>query len=215
MPGALIDPIGQRPEVLTEDEYERLMECLRAFRARGELSEVLRNLFILQDESGDTKRNSTEVIDWLASQYLEEHRDDDQIGILLQCFSDRDASSDDSSETAMWHLSKSEFRTLKHAVQVMRAGGWFSGWLPAQLSLINSGKTPAQRFPSPQMVMGSLSQELEEYEVFSQIAHNFAEQRPDLLFPAPPAEPEAFAEQKVTSSRAPRQRGRKAKRKAA
>ena len=47
MPGALIDPIGQKPEVLTDYEHERLTECLRAFRAQGELSEVLRNLLIL------------------------------------------------------------------------------------------------------------------------------------------------------------------------
>lgn len=189
MSGALIDPIGQKPEVLTEDEHKRLTDCLRAFRAQGELSEVLRNLFVLQEPNGDTKRNPTEVIDWLASQYLEEHRDsNDKIGILMQCFGmgEKSAAAVSSDDTAMWHLSKSELGTLQHAVQVMRAGGWFAGWLQVQLMLIAGGKSPAERFPSPERIMGSLAQELEEYDVQFRISRDFAEQRPDLLFPAPP-----------------------------
>ena len=156
------------------------------------------------------------MIGWLASQYLEEHRDSsDEMGILMQCFGMGDKSSEvvSSDDTAMWHLSKSEFRTLQHAVQVMRSGGWFSGWLQVQLMLITAGKSPAERFPSPQKIMGSLAQELEEYETFSRIAHDFAEQRPDLLFPAPPAEAKAAA----SPARPPRTRhsARKARRKAA
>jgi hypothetical protein len=213
MSGALINEIGHNPEVLTETEHERLTECLRAIRAHGKLSEVMRSLFVLQTDDGDTKRQPAQIIDWLASQYLEESRDaDDEIGILIRCFDGNRHSSDD---TAMWHVNEREFRVLRNVLHVMHADGWFPGWLQLQLTLMTDGKTPAERFPSPQAVMGLLAREIEEYDVQSRIAHTFAEQRPDLLFPAPPLEPEAASESEVAPGPEKRNRTRKRGRKAA
>ena len=178
--GALLNPVGNTPELLTEKEHRTLMECLRAIRADGNSAETIHNLGILQRSDGTTTYEAPEYapehINFLAGRYLEEHSDSgNDEGLLMRCF----------SESAMWHLSDSELPTLIHTLQVLRAGGWFGSWLGERVKSIATAtaETPAEQFPTPLQIMGTLSVQLESYSGLENIAREFAEQRPDLLFP--------------------------------
>jgi hypothetical protein len=193
---ALVAPIGQKSEVLDEGEHQTLTKCLKVIRKGGVMDDLLDDLLRSQDDGPE------EAIASLAGTYLQECRETgNEVGILVDGFGENHG---------LWRLLDSELDILVPMITLIRRNeeGWFTAWLAAQAQRIAA----AERFPSPLEIMGTLAVEMDEFAYQVGVARQFAEQRPDLLSAAPPAQPEAAPPETATSKPAKRQAARKAAR---
>ena len=219
--GMLISPTGSPVEPLGDYEYTELATCLRILEGTSESKrdvafiQALRHFLCLYRDSSKTLAeippDSTKgVLAGIISWWLADHEssvdywDEDFYGILY-----RGGGGIGTLET----LKEDEQNILADTLVAIRECGWFKSWLWSQVAVIAKGKMPDDRHPSPHKVAGSLVLEIAEWQDREDSAKAFAEMRPDLLFPAPPAEPEAAPEPSPASKprRAPatRKRGRK------
>ncbi|MCU1337082.1 MAG: hypothetical protein JWO19_2663 [Bryobacterales bacterium] len=84
-------------------------------------------------------------------------------------------------------LHGEEFRDLENMLAVLRNGGWFGRWLVCAVNLAARSAHRTEKYPTPLEVMQSLTLDNNgEFQDALQAAKEIAEQRPDLLFPAPP-----------------------------
>ena len=108
-------------------------------------------------------------------------------------------------------LADDELETLGFTLTAIRRVGWFKAWLDLQVHAIATNHLPGDCQPSPLQIAGSLTLAITEWEDQLNAAKRFAELRPDLVLPTPPAAPEPVA----TKTPAKPRGARKARRKAA
>jgi hypothetical protein len=179
--GALIDPNGNRSQVLDEGEYRTLSEIL----------DVMRD---------DNERPLSDAIDCLLNCGRGKRLDIKSVTALLvyRCAAETDQPSGfliSYPEKDFEHLTGDEFKDLQSMLKTHRYGGWFPAWLTLQVRSVADSVQPADRYPSPLDVMTNLNLSLAEFQESVDEAREMVQMRPDLFAPE--------QIQKVESSEAP------------
>ena len=218
--GALVDPRGLESVALNSEEYGQLKTALAIVRRRdyGDMSfSVLNHLLIVEGFAGHPDGRPIEEWDGLAGflEWIDQHAGSDGILVDARSTTMRREIDDGSFGKEILRLEGHEFAQLRHALLAIRAGGWFAEWLKVVTSIVAGAKSPIDKYPTPLQVMQMLTVDAAEFEKEMDAAKDFALHRPDLLFPTPPAKPEAVPEPSTTSTKPKRQRARRARRKAA
>jgi hypothetical protein len=110
-------------------------------------------------------------------------------------------SEGESRVKEILRLYGDEYVDLENMLVVIRNGGWFGRWIATVVSSAARSDHPTEKYPTPLQVMQMLTLDNGEFRDSLTAAKEFAEQCPDLLFPAPPAEPKAVSEPVATSTK--------------
>lgn len=213
--GILVDPMGSA-EPIDANEYAQLKTCLEMLRADDHDADFRHALWFMFHVFKTEQLRPTTKDELVATQMWRLVSDEggDEFDAILGPILGRD-----DRMTGIIRVSKSENETLQNTLTAIRIGGWFAEWLDRQVYHIATNDTPDDRHPSPLKIAGTLTAAIMEWQDEMGAAKKFAELRPDLLFPAPPAEPEAAVQDAapVAGSTAPakRRNARNSKRKAA
>jgi len=207
--GILISPTGDAVAI-DDEEHEliaRLLTIQRSTDPRGDaFNQAIYNLLWSFQNKTDLV-TSKEVAQSFVINFLQNRESDgyqDTEGLLAGFHSEN-----------WFTLNHDQLVALKNTYKVLSIGGWFADWLDDQVATIATGTMPEDRSPSPLKIAGTLNVALANWQEKVESTKRFAELRPDLLFPAPPAEPEAAAEPSTTSKAPKAQRARKGRGKAA
>jgi hypothetical protein len=190
----LVDPMGHAPQSLNESEFKELRRLLTILRDEDE-KPLGRAIWWLLSGPGKPKMDDRAIFGLMVSHFITENNDND-VGLLAKQFGATESLSDREMEVLQWTLA------------AYRLGGWFAEWLRIQLCSIACNSTdPKYHHPTPLQIASTLTEFIKEHEDRLNVAREFAQMRPDLLFPAPaepPATPEPPA---VTEAAQPSSKG--------
>ncbi len=196
--GALVSPLGPL-ETLTEHEHKELAEFLAVSRNEDHqaLADNIEWLMHVAKKEGPLSENaivSQTVYHWCTN--------DESTREGLLC--------DQWPKSELNTLSKREFDVLKWTLTTLRTSSWFAEWLALQVAAIADATMPADRCPSPEKIMGTLTGRLDEFHSDIEFARRTVESRPDLFqaiapvaAPAPPTAPDAAPRQQHTGAGGP------------
>jgi hypothetical protein len=157
--GALIDPMGHAPQVLTEREYDALRSHLAIKRSddHASLADFISSaLFIFEK---DPSASAEKALAWVVTMWMADHHDDSD-GILIARL----------GQTVAVLENEGEYRVIRSILAVLRLGGWFAKWLTLQCEAISKASKTADRYPSPLTIMSTLTEALAEFEVIKPAA---------------------------------------------
>ena len=211
--GALVDPCGHEADGLTKCEYDELKTALAILRRRDGSDMTYSILYHLLLVEGCPRE--VEERDGLRGflEWIDAHEGSD--GILVDNRTQSKLNAGESWVKEAIRLYGNEFKDLENMLAVLRNGGWFATWIARILETPAQSEDLTERYPTPLQVMQTLTLDNGEFQDSLQAAKEIAKQRPDLLFPAPPAEPEVVADPATTAKRAKAPHARKARKKAA
>ena len=204
--GLLVSPMGHA-EALDKDEHAQLELVRQILNEDTGLSAAFKFLLHLAAKPEQRRMDDAEVLKWIVHHYMSDNTDEGS-GLLIQRFSTVGEGD---------VLSGLELEVLSHTLITIRLGGWLPEWLACQVKTVAEAENsvPDDQYPSPLKIAGTLGLDIAEWQDKVETAKRFAEMRPDLLFPAPLAEPEAIQEPAATSTKPKPRRARNARRKAA
>jgi len=209
--GILVDPTGDA-EALSRKESATLSACLRILREgdTSALYDALEAIVEVSAELGSYPEHA-EVIRTQISKFLYNNE-----SLALSDHPDaRGVLGGQMKSHPLQILAADELEILGFTVTAIRRVGWFKAGLDLQVHAIATNHLPGDRHPSPLQIASSLTLAITEWEDQLNAAKQFAERRPDLLFPVmrregdPSAEPATVPRPVSTTTKPKPRRARK------